>query len=124
MTQKKNYRIAQINRLLQEEIAKVLLTELQDSRLRQLTVTEVRSTPDLFHAVVFVTTLGGENRETCLEAARGSAGLLRKILYPRLRIKRIPELEFRYDESLDRAEKIFRALEEMQPELQDRDGSG
>lgn len=115
MSQKKEYRIAQVNRLLQEEIAGILLTEMQDPRLQELTVTEVRTSPDLQHAVVFVTTRGASHREEYIEAARSSAKLIRKILFPRLRIKKVPELDFRYDESLDRAERIFRTLEAVQP---------
>ncbi len=119
MTQKKYYRIAQVNRLLKDEIASLLLMELEDDRLKQLTVTEVRTSKDLSHAVVFVTTGGEEYRKLCMEAAQRSAGYIRKQLYSRLRLKHIPFLEFRYDESLDRAERIFEKLEHIQTEVDD-----
>lgn len=112
MTQKKTYRLAQVNRLLREEIAALLLTETQDPRLRDMTVTEVRSAKDLKHALVFATT-GTHDPEEAIQAARKSAGYLRKLLYTRLRLKHIPELEFRYDESLDRANRIFTTLQNM-----------
>lgn len=119
MTQRKTYRIAQVNRLLQEEIAELFLTGMEDDRMRYLTVTEVRTSKDLSHAVVFVTTRGGENREECLAAANQAAGYIRKTIYPKLKLKRVPAFEFRYDESLDRAERIFRALEDARPEMED-----
>ncbi len=119
MTQKKNYRINQVNRLLQEEIAALLLMEMQDDRLKQLTITEVRTSRDLRHAVVYATAGMQNNPESCIAAAKGSAGHIRKLLYSRLRLKQIPELEFRYDESLDRAVRIFEKLDEIQEDLQD-----
>ncbi len=123
MTQKKIYRMAQVNRLLQEEIAEILLTELQDKRLHQLTVTEVRATKDLNHAFIFVTARETKNCKETIETANRSAGYIRKLLFSRLRIKRIPELEFRYDESLDRAERIYKTLSEINPDSETEEQS-
>lgn len=114
MTQRKTYRIHQINRQLQEEIASILLLELEDEALKDLTVTEVRTSKDLHHAQVFATTRKSANRENALMAARKAAGLIRKLLFSRLRLKYIPMLDFRYDESLDRAERIFQALDSIE----------
>jgi len=111
MTQKKTYRMAQVNRLLQEQIASIFLTELEDPRLAGVTVTEVRTTRDLHNAVVFLALHKQDNPAECLAGAQHSAGYIRKLLFSRLHIKRIPELEFRYDASLDEAERISRALE-------------
>ncbi len=113
MTQKKTYRLAQINRLLQEQIAELFLTEMQDDRLRELTVTEVRASRDLSTANVFITTPKQTDPANSLKAANRSAGYIRKVLYSRLHLKRIPELTFRFDESLDRAEKIYNTLEQL-----------
>ncbi|MGC9327351.1 MAG: 30S ribosome-binding factor RbfA [Candidatus Hinthialibacter sp.] len=116
MTQKKTYRISQINRLLQEEIASILLLELQDEFFRRLTVTEVRSSRDLYHALVFVASPKDENPDVIVEAANKRSKHIQKILYGRLRLKRIPALEFRYDDSLDKAERIYHALEQIRQE--------
>lgn len=113
MTQKKTYRIAQINRLLREEIAAILLTELQDETLISITVTEVRASRDLHNAIVFITAHKNEDLNHVLEATNHKAGLIRKLLYSRLRLKHVPVLEFRYDDSLDAAERIFRTLEQI-----------
>jgi ribosome-binding factor A len=113
MTQKKNYRIAQINKLLQEEIAGILLTEIQNDLLANATITEVRTSRDLHHAIVFITAHKDQDINDLLESANNSAFEIRKILYSRLRLKRIPEFEFRYDESLDKAERIYKTLSEI-----------
>ncbi|MEW6234301.1 MAG: 30S ribosome-binding factor RbfA [Candidatus Omnitrophota bacterium] len=119
MTQKKNYRIAQVNRLLQEEIADILLTEIDDERLKQITLTEVRAAKDLSHAIVFITLHKSGGREELLEAVHRASGAIRKLLNSRIRLKRIPELDFRYDDSLDRAERITRILDRLHVEIQD-----
>lgn len=113
MTQKKTYRIAQVNRLIQEEIASLLLMEMKDPRFHDMTVTEVRTSKDLKHAVVFVATHKERDEQDSLNALQRVAGQIRKTLYGRLRLKHIPELDFKYDESLDRAERIFKKLEEI-----------
>lgn len=113
MTQKKTYRIHQINRQLKEEISSILLMEMQDENLKELTVTEVRCSRDLRHALVFAAAHKDTDTGRVLESARKAAGYIRRLLYSRLRIKHVPELDFRYDESLDRAERIFQTLEEL-----------
>lgn len=117
MTQKKTYRIHQINRQLKEEIASILLMELQDDALRDITVTEVRTSKDLHHAVVFFTAHARSDRDMLTEVVRNAAGYIRKLLYNRLRLKQIPELDFRYDDTLDRAERIFTTLDEIRDDI-------
>ncbi len=111
MTQHKTYRIQQINKLLKDEISAILLTELQDDRLLSITVTEVRASRDLHNAIVFITTHKNENITQFLDIVNKRSGYIRKLLYARLRLKRIPAMEFRYDDSLDIAERIFSTLE-------------
>ncbi|MDP8245897.1 MAG: 30S ribosome-binding factor RbfA [Candidatus Hinthialibacter antarcticus] len=113
MTQKKTYRIHQINRQLREEIASVLLTEMQDEILRGLTVTEVRASRDLSNAVVFIAVHRDADHEQALESAQRASGYIRRILFGRLHLRTIPNLSFRYDDSLDKAERIFQHLHHL-----------
>ncbi|MBW7939944.1 MAG: 30S ribosome-binding factor RbfA [Candidatus Omnitrophica bacterium] len=110
MTQKKTYRIAQVNQLLREEIASIILTELQDERLHAIGITEVRASRDLKHAQVFFSTHVRESGSQFEELIQQSAGHIRKLLFHRLHLRHIPELLFRYDESLDQAERIYEML--------------
>jgi ribosome-binding factor A len=71
-----------------------------------LTVSEVRISPDLRHAEVFVTELGGELAPERLEALRRAAPLLRGEAGRRLRLKYAPELAFRADRSFAEAARI------------------
>jgi len=116
MTQKKTYRIEQINRLLREEIAAILLMELQDESLAAVTVTGVRASRDLHNALVFITAHQSQDTAPLLDKANRRAGHIRKLLYDRLRLKRIPALEFRYDDTLDKVERIYQTLERIHRE--------
>lgn len=117
MTQHKSYRMVQVNRLLQQEIANILLMGLQDERMRNVTVTEVRTTKDLRYATVLITVYDEKNKEEILEAVNQFSGLIRKLLGSNIKLKRTPELEFRYDDSLDHAVRILSALKKVEKDL-------
>lgn len=111
--------MVQVNRLIQEEVAGILLSDMQDERLHTITVIEVRTTRDLRHAIVFITAHTKEQKEEILKAVNHSAKMIRKLVGSRIHLKRTPELDFRYDESLDRAERIYAKLEEVEEDLEE-----
>jgi len=107
-------RSVRVGHLLREELGQALGRDLGDPRLRFVSVTAVEVTDDLRHARVFVTMLGEESeRESSLEALERATPLLRALLGRHLELRRIPELEFRYDTSLDRGFRIQRILQEL-----------
>ena len=73
---------------------------------REITVTEVRMSPDLKVAKIFVMPLGGKNAEEVIEILKEYSFLIRKILSQKIVIKFLPKLLFRKDESFEYAEKI------------------
>lgn len=92
---------------LQRELAQLLEFEIQDPRLRSITVTEVRVARDLAHAKVYVTLLGPEeDRADVLQVLRHAAGFLRRQLAQRLVVRTTPALHFVYDESVDRGRRL------------------
>lgn len=70
-----------------------------------LTVSEVRCSPDLRHATVYVMPLGGRGEAAALEALAGARGRLRQLVGNRMTTKRTPDLEFRLDPSFDRMDE-------------------
>jgi len=78
-------------------------------------VSEVRASPDLRHATVFVCALGGGDDTQAFAALKRAAPFVRSEIARRVKLRSIPELEFRRDESFDEAERIDRAL--RQPEV-------
>jgi ribosome-binding factor A len=92
-----------------------------------LTVSEVRISPDLRHAVVFVSELGGELDPHRLEALRREAPLLRGEVARRLRLKYAPDLAFRADRSFAEAARMEALLAKeraaVQSDGEDDDGA-
>ena len=110
-------RVARLNALLQEEIARALRRELKDPRVRCMTVTGVEVTPDLMHATVHVRTLPGEVAvEEAIAGLQSAEGYLRRLLGRELHLRRIPELRFEADRTLERARRIEDLLERARDE--------
>ena len=118
-----------------EELRHVLADLLMRGGLReaaladaQLTVSEVRVSADLRHAVVFVTELGGELRSERLEALKRAAPQLRGEVTRRMRLKYAPDLTFRPDRSFAEAARIEALLAEERAAMgaaghEDNDGA-
>jgi len=85
--------------------------ELRDPRLGMVSVTRVSLSPDLTHARVYLSSVGGDADED-LDIVRGAAGWLRRELAGRVRMKRAPELKFFKDESLSKEARISELLRE------------
>jgi len=103
-----------LNRLLREEISELLLRHLKDPRLGAIAITEVRVSPDLAQAIVYVSPRGeGENRQQSMEGLISAAGHIRAQLGRRLRLKRIPELDFRLDYAQERGDRVLDLLEQV-----------
>ena len=73
---------------------------------REITVTEVRMSPDLKTAKIFVMPLGGKNTEQTIEKLKMSSFMIRKVLSKKIIMKFLPKLFFVKDDSFDYAEKI------------------
>jgi len=115
-------RTRKIGELLQRELAVLIARELHDPRVTQVTLTAVDVAPDMSHAKVFITHLGGE--EAALKAVAGlnhAAGFLRHALSERVILRQVPALRFVYDESVERGDNIERLLARARREQGDAD---
>jgi ribosome-binding factor A len=110
-------RIERLNEQLKRELAGLLRTRVRDPRLSDITIVGVRTAPDLTLARVAFRTLGDEAvRREVLEGLDAAAPFLRGALGRTLHIRRVPELVFQEDRSLDRAARIDELLDEVRPE--------
>jgi ribosome-binding factor A len=107
-------RTRQVGEFLREELTDIIRREVKDPRIGFMSVTRVDVTPDLRHAAVYISVLGTDDeRAETLTALRSASGFIRHHLKPRLRMRQIPELEFRDDRSMEHAEHIARTLREI-----------
>jgi ribosome-binding factor A len=110
---------------LRAEISDLLAREVHDPGIGFLTVTQVTVSPDLQVARVYYTTLGDERARRDTARALGRATpFLRRQLGSRLRLKRVPLLEFFFDESVERGDRIERILNEISAERGDAPAAG
>jgi ribosome-binding factor A len=101
---------------IRQKLAHLLLRELDDPRLDGLHLTRVEMTPDLTLARVFWRLLPGVGRREAAEAAMKSASpFLRRKLGASLRLRGVPQLDFRFDEMVDTGDRIEGLLAGMAP---------
>jgi ribosome-binding factor A len=109
-------RIERLNEQLRREISVRLRTELRDPRLEPVTVTAVRTAPDLTFARVLIRIAGDEaSRSEAMAGLEAAAPRLRRDLGKTLHVRRIPELDFRIDSSMEHAARIEELLEQVRP---------
>lgn len=96
-----------LDSLLLREISSIIQFDLNDPKVGFATVSEVRVSPDLSYAKVFVSFFGKNyQKRDGLEALRRSKGHIKSELAKRIKIRKIPDLDFVVDDSLDRVERI------------------
>ena len=106
-------RMRRVDEAIRQVLADALAGELKDPRVGFVTVTDVRTSPDLRSARVFVSVLGdAEAREGTLAGLRSAHGVLQRRIATELHLKRTPALEFAYDSTTDRALRIDELLRE------------
>jgi ribosome-binding factor A len=102
---------------LRAELSELIAREVHDPGIGFMTITVVKVTPDLQQARVYYTTIGDEKQRKETSRALGRATpFLRRQVGQRLRLKHVPELEFFYDESIERQDRIERIILDIQAE--------
>lgn len=123
------YRPDRVGDQIRQELSELLTRgAVHDPGIGFITLTRVQVSPDLQHARVFYTSLGDPQarRETALALERATP-FFRRHIGGRLRLRRVPELEFRFDQSIeqqDRIEQILRDLHEEERRRGSHDEEG
>jgi ribosome-binding factor A len=106
-------------RRVDEAVRQVLseaVGELKDPRVGFVTVTGVRTSPDLRSARVFVSVLGSaRKRERSIAALSSAHGVLQARIARELRLKRTPQLSFEYDPTVERGVRMSHLIDELAP---------
>ncbi len=106
-------RTARVDELLREEISGILRREVDDPRIGFVTITDVEVTPDLRHANVWVSIIGSaEERKQTLRALSHAMPFVRGRL-GKLRLKRIPALHIKEDDSAERGTRVLAILDDI-----------
>lgn len=116
----KQHRLARVAEVVREVASETILFELQDPRIKNVTVTRAEVSADLQHAKVYVSIMGTEKeQDLCMHGLRHSAGFIQSKLGSRLKIRYTPAVKFIKDEgvkkSIEVARLIHEALEQSRP---------
>ena len=112
-------RMRRVDEAMREVLSGAITSELKDPRVGFVTVTAVDTSPDLRQARVYVSVLGTDAvRRRSLDGLRSAHGFLQRRVADELHLKHTPTLEFVYDDTLDRAQRIDELLqrESQEPE--------
>ena len=105
-------RMRRVDEAMREVLSAAITSELKDPRVGFVTVTAVETSPDLRHARVFVSVLGNDSvRRRSLDGLRSAHGYLQRRVAGELRLKHTPTLDFAYDDTTDRSERITELIE-------------
>jgi len=115
-------RTVRVNELVQREISDILRQRYQSESVT-LTITEVRVSPDLRDARVFVSVLGSEDeaREK-LKWLRSKAAAIREEVSRRIVLKYLPKFEYLLDQSTVRGARILQMLDAIEPPRPEDEG--
>ena len=111
-------RTDRINELFREEISELLLRHVKDPRISGLiTITAVENSEDMRHAKVYVSVMGTEEERTsALAGLQAAVGFIRHELVERLSLRRVPELSFIRDDSIERGARVLQIMHELEQE--------
>lgn len=111
-------RIERVNHLILREISELLQRQVKDPRLGNfIAVTKISTSPDLRHAKVLVSSIGSEEeKQEILGVLATASGFLRNELARRLRLRRIPELSFEWDDSIEKGARLIELIDRARVE--------
>ncbi len=109
------YRIERVNNLIRQEISELLRRQVKDPRLGGfVTVTAVSTSPDLRYGKIFVSRIGNEvEKQEILSALAAASGFFRNELAKRLKLRRIPQLSFQWDDSIERGAHLLELIDHV-----------
>lgn len=100
-----SFRQERLEKIIEREISSILMNS-KDERLRFVITTNVRLTGDLSIATVYYTIMGNNDMTEISNSLNDAKGFIRSSLGKKLEIRKVPELKFKFDESLEFGNKI------------------
>lgn len=112
-----NVRANRVGEQIKKELTDIIQREMKDPRIGFVTVTGVDVTGDLQQAKAFVTVYGDEEeRRQSLDGLEQAKGFIRSEIGQRVQLRKTPELEFEFDESIERGNRIEELLRKLNEE--------
>ncbi|MEW6296228.1 MAG: 30S ribosome-binding factor RbfA [Thermodesulfobacteriota bacterium] len=103
-------RSERVSGLLREAVAEIVLYEVKDPRVGAVTITDAAVSPDFREAKIFFTTRRAAEQAAALAGLRSATGYIKRQIAARLRLRHTPDLQFLYDTTLERADRLENLL--------------
>lgn len=114
MAESSRGRMRRVDEAIRAVLGEAIAKDLKDPRVGFVTVTHVKTSPDLRHARVYVSVFGDQcARQDSLAGLRSAHGFLQSALASQLELKHTPTLRFEHDDSVVRGMRISRLLDEQ-----------
>ena len=118
---KNSNRMARVDEELKRELSNIINYEVKNSNVTgMISVTKVKTSPDLKYAKVSVSIINSRNVKQTLAGLKSASGFIRSQIAEKMNLRVTPELVFELDESLIYGEKIDRILEQVMKEIKDK----
>jgi len=110
---------------IRQELTMMLAREVHDPGIGFVTITRVKVSPDLQVARAYYTLMGDDRaRQETKRALERAVPFLRRQLASRVRLRRVPELHFQFDEAVEKQDRIEKILLDLKKEREEREGIG
>ena len=107
-------RMHKIDEEIKKEVSQIISQELRDPNITGLiSVTKVKTTPDLRYSRIFVSMINAKSQQKNLEILKKSSGHIRSLIAKRINLRITPELVFEFDESIEYGTRIDQILKEI-----------
>ncbi len=106
-------KLERLGHIFTEEISKIIHTELRDESIGFITITYTKMSSDLSYAKVYFSLLDLSRKEEVEKKLNKASNFIRNNLFDRVEIRKMPELTFVYDESIEYGSKIEHIIDEI-----------
>jgi ribosome-binding factor A len=115
-------RLQRIADRIRQELAEMLIREINDPRLKLIYLTDVKVDRELAYADIFVSALEGTSRsKDFLSGLESASGFIRRTLASRMELRAFPRLRFHWDVTPENADRIEKTLAELREKREDRE---
>lgn len=114
-----------VQEALRQEISRIVHSEIKDPRLGFITITKVDITKDLRYAKVYFSVLGEmKDKNLALKGLNSAKGYIRSLIAERIKLRFVPDVVFKIDDSLEHTKEIYDLLERIKKKKGDTDETG
>ena len=113
-----------VQEAIRQEVSKIIQDEMRDPRLGFLTITGVVLTRDLRYARIYFSVLGEDkDKRLALKGLKNAKGYIKGLLADRVKLKFMPDIEFKIDESFEHTRHVYDILNKIKKEREDAEGN-